>query len=131
MSAYTKLQKERKNRGVCVDCEGKIDDPAKFVRCPECRERNLEKIRAYRAELAAKQPTPNEIWARKKMRMDAEKALAAEKLRLKIEKCKRCEWGTIVGSKVYCPFMDGICMKKGKTKNDAERVSGTCERNAE
>ena len=54
------------------------------------------------------------------MKIEAEQAIAAEKLKKKIEKCKVCEWGTIVGSIVYCPFMDGICMKKGKAKNDAE-----------
>ena len=41
-----------------------------------------------------------------------------------------CVWAKFEGTCIFCPFPQGICMKddgkKGKKKNDRQRISGTC-----
>ena len=116
MGNYSKVQLERRERGVCMDCGGVLEAPGKFVKCRICRMRSTDKTREYRMnqrkEALQAKPTPNQIWAKKKMQMEAEKAIATAKYRKQIEKCVYCEWAKIEDDIVYCPFMKGICMKR-------------------
>lgn len=135
MGKENKLKRERRALGLCLECGCELDTKKRFVKCEVCREKWGEKIKEYRSQHATlkspNEPTPNEIWARKKMKMEAEKAIAAEKLKKQIEKCTYCEWGSIVGTIVYCPFMNGICLKRGNEENEIKRVSGACQTHTE
>lgn len=108
-------------------CGGEIDNPGMYYNCKKCRTIKTEKARERNRILQEREKspavlTPNELWAREKMRREAEKALRAEKLRLQIEKCSACEWGRIEENTIFCPFMWGICQKgvysRGKKNPD-------------
>lgn len=134
MARYiTKRERERRARNLCLDCGVPLETQGKrrYVKCPSCRAKQTEASRPYRYLHKNKllegigpepSPTPNELWAREKMRREAEKALKAEKLRLQIEKCSECEWGRIEENTIFCPFMQGICQKgvysRGKKNPD-------------
>lgn len=112
----SRIKRERREKGFCQMCGGEIDNPGMYYNCKKCRTIKTEEARERKRILQEREknpavPTPNELWAREKMRREAEKALQAEKLKLQIEKCSTCEWGRIEENTIFCPFMQGICMK--------------------
>lgn len=38
--------------------------------------------------------------------------IEAEKRRSKYERCLRCEWSTLTGVGLYCPFPEGACIRE-------------------
>jgi hypothetical protein len=92
------------------------------VRCKVCRDIYAEYARAY-TKLKKEGETPllpNVAYIRRKMKEEAEAAIAADKYREKIRKCIGCEWARIEETTVFCPFMEGICMK-GRYKKHANQ----------
>lgn len=104
-------------QGLCQTCGAAVDHPEKFVRCKACRDQRSEYTRMYnrlKQEIESGAPpalTPNQAYVRRRMQEEAQQAIAAEKFKRKIQKCKNCEWARIDGSIIFCPFMDGICQK--------------------
>ena len=82
------------------------------MRCAECRERFTEYMR-LRRELkgALLAQTPNEIWAHKKAEQERQRALAEEKRRIRLGRCMECVWAHHEEGTLYCPFMEGVCMR--------------------
>lgn len=118
-----KRYEERRALGICVDCAAPVDYRQRYVRCKACRERHTAYLREWRKkhpqpvytlkELAYKKAIEAEKTARQKaMEEAAKRSIAAAKFNRKLEKCKKCEWGTHAGNKVLCPFPEGGCMKE-------------------
>lgn len=108
----TKEQIARKAQGVCWQCGGLIDHSDRYVRCKTCRDQSTEYMRIRRGlKEALAEPAPNEEWAHRKARLEAEKALAAEKMRLRVEKCSDCGWVRREEGTLFCLFPEGVCMK--------------------
>lgn len=127
MQYLSKIKRERREKGICQTCGGVIDKPGTYFNCKKCRTIITEKLRERKRILQEREKnpvvySPNELWAREKMRREAEKAMQAEKLKLKIEKCLTCEWAHIGDRILLCPFMEGVCMKgdysRGKKNPD-------------
>lgn len=108
-------RREFRSLGLCQDCGGPLDQPETFVRCKDCRETRSQYIRAYNAlqkEISREHAIAVSTAMRKHLRnRDAEIAIEQEKLKLRIQKCKKCEWAKIEDTIIFCPFMDGICQK--------------------
>lgn len=101
--------------GLCQDCGGPLDQPGKFIRCKDCRKTRSEYVCAYNAlkrEIAREQALAVSEAMRNKLKSrDAEIEIEQEKLKMRIQKCVKCEWAKIEDSIIFCPFMDGICQK--------------------
>ena len=110
--------------GLCQECGGVLDLPGRFVRCKACRDIYTEYSRAYsRLKAEGDTPlTPNQAYIRAKMKKEAEALIRADRYREQIRKCTGCEWARIEEGVVYCPFMEGICMKGARFygKTDAD-----------
>lgn len=112
------LYDKRKAQGLCVDCGKPVDNPLKFSRCESCREYH----RGYQQNRRKKYRKPKltlkeqaEIVAKNKaMRAAAQKMIEDAKNTRKANKCLKCEWANITGSKGICPFPEGSCPKEQK-----------------
>lgn len=108
--SYTKQQWELKQQGLCIECGARVDKPSAYVRCPECRTRFTEYMKERRAlKEALAEPEHSPEYKRKQAELAREKAIRAEKLKYRIEKCSSCGWGRVEGNTIFCPFMEGIC----------------------
>lgn len=106
---------ERRAQGLCVDCGEKVDATWKYVRCKACRDRHTEYQRNWRKlhpkpKLTLKEQAALEK-ANREMRAAARKMIEDAKTNRKANKCLKCEWGSITGTKVMCLFPEGSCMK--------------------
>ena len=112
----SRIERERREKGLCQMCGGTIDSPGPYYNCKKCRTIVTEKSRERKRILQEREknpagPSPNELWAREKMRREAEQAIQAERFKQKIQKCLTCEWARIDGNIIFCPFAQGICQK--------------------
>lgn len=104
-------------RGLCQECGGKLDQPGKFVRCKACRDQRSEYARAYNRLIqqlekdSVQAPSADQPYARRVIQQQEEQQRADERRKAQIRKCAECEWSRIGETTVFCPFMEGICMK--------------------
>lgn len=108
--SYSKQQLAWRAEGKCMRCGKPLDGEQgkRYTNCLKCRTE-------FRADYKAL--TPNEIWAHKKAAMEARRALEEEKRKLKLGKCAQCVWSKQEGAVLFCPFMEGICMR-GAMRNE-------------
>lgn len=110
------LYDERRAKGLCVDCGAKVDEYWKYVRCKACRDYHTEASRNWRKKhpkpvLTLKEQAALEAANREK-NAAARKMIEDAKINRKANKCLKCEWASITGSKVMCIFPEGSCMKE-------------------
>lgn len=94
------LRKQRERMGLCTNCGGMKSNPH-WKQCEKCREKERNRLRekliaSYTIELHPnKPPKPKEINSK--------------------HKCWNCEWGTFLGDRFFCPFVEGTCAKDETT----------------